>query len=121
MDINELIRLARAGESTSAIARLLGLNWRTVRRYQTWADDQGLLAGDLPDPATLHQLITTTLPTVQPPQQTSSVAAYRDEIARMRERGMEIAAIRSRLEERHGLPVSYSAVWRLVLICSRRT
>jgi transposase len=83
-------------------------------RYRTWANDQGLLAGDLPDPATLHQLIATTLPTVQPPQQTSSVAPYRAEIAAMRERGMEIAAIRSRLEERHGLQVSYSAVWRLV-------
>ena len=62
MDINELIRLARGGESTSAIARMLGLNWRTVMRYRTWADEQGLLTGDLPDPATLHQLIATTLP-----------------------------------------------------------
>lgn len=114
MDINELIRLARAEETTSAIARMLGLNWRTVMRYRTWADDQGLLAGDLPDPATLHQLIATTLPVVHPPQQTSSVAAYRDEIGAMRERGMEIAAIRSRLEERHGHRVSYSAVWRLM-------
>jgi len=114
MEINELIRLARAGESTNTIARMLGLNWRTVMRYRTWADGQGLLAGDLPDPATLHRLIATTLPVVQPPQQTSSVAAYRDEIVQMRERGMEIAAIRSRLEERHGGPISYSAVWRLV-------
>jgi transposase len=114
MDINELIRLARGGESTSAIARMLGLNWRTVMRYRTWADEQGLLAGDPPDPAILHQLIATTLPVVHPPQQTSSVAAYRDEIGAMRERGMEIAAIRSRLEERHGHAVSYSAVWRLV-------
>ena len=54
MDINELLRLVRAGETTSAIARMLGLNWRTVMRYRTWADDQGLLVGDLPDPAALH-------------------------------------------------------------------
>lgn len=114
MDINELLRLVRAGESTSAIARMLGLNWRTVTRYRRWAGEQGLLVGDLPDPATLHQLIAATLPVIQPPQQTSSVAPYREEIAAMRERGMEIAAIRSRLEERHGHPVSYSAVWRLV-------
>jgi transposase len=114
MDINELLRLVRAGENTSAIARLLGLNWRTVRRYRSWADEQGLLVGELPDPATLHQLIATTVPSVQPPQQISSVAPYRAEIAAMRDRGMEIAAIRSRLEERHGQRVSYSAVWRLV-------
>ena len=62
MDIHELLRLVRAGESTSATARMLGLNWRTVTRYRTWADAQGLLTGDLPDPATLHHLIATTLP-----------------------------------------------------------
>jgi transposase len=114
MDINELLRLARAGESTSRIARMLGLNRRTVMRYRAWAEEQELLAGDLPDPAVLHRLIATTLPVVHPPQQTSSVAPYRAEIAEMRDRGMEIAAIRSRLEERHGGPISYSAVWRLV-------
>lgn len=114
MDIHELIRLARAEESTSTIARLLGLNRRTVMRYRAWAEEQGLLAGELPDAGTLHRLIAATLPTVQAPQQISSVAAYRAEIAEMRDRGMEIAAIRSRLEERHGGSISYSAVWRLV-------
>jgi transposase len=114
MEIHELIRLTRAGESTSTIARVLGLNRRTVIRYRGWATEQGLLTGEVPDPGTLQRLIATTLPVVLPPQQTSSVAPYHAEIVVMRERGMEIAAIRSRLEERHGGPVSYSAVWRLV-------
>jgi hypothetical protein len=114
MEINELIRLARAGESSSTIARVLGLNRRTVIRYRGWASEQGLLTGEAPDAAALQRLITTTLPSVPPPQQTSTVAVYGEEIARMRERGMEIAAIRSRLEERHGGSVSYSAVWRFV-------
>jgi transposase len=114
MEINEVIRPARLGETTSAVARMLGLNRRTVMRYRAWAQEQGLLEGTVPDPATLQQLIATTLPVIQPPQQTSSVARYGAEIAGMRERGMEIAAIRSRLEERHGGPISYSAVWRLV-------
>lgn len=114
MDINELIRLVRLGETTSAIARMLGLNRRTVMRYRAWAHDQGLIEGTLPDPVALQQLIITTLPVIQPPQQVSSVARYREEIVGMRERGMEVAAIRSRLEERHGGSISYSAVWRLV-------
>jgi transposase len=119
MEINELIRLARAGESSSTIARVLGLNRRTVIRYRGWASEQGLLTGEAPDAAALQRLITTTLPSVPPPQQTSTVAVYGEEIARMRERGMEIAAIRSRLEERHGGSVSYPlpdgrAVWRFV-------
>lgn len=114
MEIHELIRLARAGESNSTIARVLGLNRRTVIRYRGWASAQGLLSGEIPDPAALHQLLAATLPAAQPPQQISSVVVYRAEIAQMRERRMEIAAIRTRLEERHGHPVSYSAVWRLV-------
>lgn len=114
MDIKELIRLVRAGESNSTIAGLLGVNRRTAIRYRAWASEQGLLVGESLDPATLQQLIVTTLPAVPPPQQTSTVAVYGEEIIQMRERGMEMAAIRSRLEERHGGSISYSAVWRFV-------
>ncbi len=114
MDIRELVRLARAGESNSTIARVLGVNRRTVIRYRGWAGEQGLLSGEVPEPAALQRLLATTLPAVQPPQQVSSVARYREEIAQLRGRGMEVAAIRSRLEERHGHHISYGAVWRLV-------
>ena len=114
MDIKEIIRLLRAGESDRTIARLVDANRRTVVRYREWATDQGLLKGELPAAATLERLLATTLPTLAPPQQTSAVATYGEEIARMRERGMEMAAIRSRLEERHGGSISYSAVWRFV-------
>jgi transposase len=114
MDIRELVRLVRAGESDRQIARLLGHNRRTVIRYRHWAAEQGLLDGDLPSPAALQRLVTETLPPPLPPHQTSSVAPYATEIQTMRSQGMEIAAIRSRLEERHGHPISYSAVWRFV-------
>ena len=114
MDLRELIRLLRARESDRQIAELLGHNRRTIIRYRQWATAQGLLTGDLPTPATLQRLLHDTLPPTLPPQQTSSVARYADEIRVMRERGMEVAAIRGRLEERHGHPISYSAVWRFV-------
>jgi transposase len=114
MDIHELMRLFRAGDSDRQIARLLGHNRRTVARYRSWATEQGLLQGELPSVAELHCRLTTTLPPPVPPQQVSSVAAYAEEIAQLRARGVEIAAIRARLEERHGPPISYSAVWRLV-------
>jgi hypothetical protein len=35
-------------------------------------------------------------------------------IGRNRAQGLELAAIRARLEETHGHPVSYHALWRLV-------
>ena len=114
MDIVELLRLLRAGESERSIRHLLGYNRRTIRRYQTWARQQGLLTGSLPDAAQMTALLDRTLPPTPPPQQVSSVAAYRDEIAALRAQGIEIAAICARLAERHGTPISYSAVWRLV-------
>lgn len=42
------------------------------------------------------------------------MAGFRDEIAALRTQGVAVAAIRARLAERHGEPLSYSAVWRLV-------
>jgi transposase len=114
MDIHELLRLLRAGESERRIRHLLGYNRRTIRRYQAWAAAQDLLRGPLPDTATLQAVLERTLPPTPAPQQTSSVAAYREEIATLRAQGVEVAAIRARLVERHGEPISYSAIWRLV-------
>ena len=114
MDLHELLRLLRAGESERAIRHVLGYNRRTIRRYQGWAREHGLLDGPLPDPAALQALLDQTLPPAPPPQQTSTVAAFRDEIAAFRSQGVEIAAIRARLAERHGEPISYGAVWRSV-------
>lgn len=114
LEIAEVVRLVRAGESDRRIVELLGLNRRTVAKYRSWAQEQGLVEGDLPPARALQEVLDRTLPKVVPPQQSSTVGAYRDEIARMRGRGMEIAAIRSRLEEAHQHAVSYSAIWRLV-------
>jgi len=113
VEILELLRLVRAGESNSSIAQLLGCNRRTVIKYRAWAREQGLLSGPLPAAGALERLLATTLPPSLPPQQRSSVAPYREEIRRLREQGVEYAAIRARLEERHGHPVSYNAVRRL--------
>lgn len=114
LEIAEVVRLLRAGESDRRIVELLGLNRRTVAKYRIWANEQGLLEGTLPAARTIQELLDQTLPKVVPPQQTSTVAAYQDEIVQMRKRGMEIAAIRTRLEETHQKGVSYSAIWRLV-------
>jgi transposase len=114
LDIAEVVRLLRAGESDREVVELVGLNRRTVAKYRVWAQEQGLLEGALPTARALQELLERTLPKVVPPQQISSVGAYREEILGMRERGMEIAAIRTRLEEAHQVPVSYSAIWRLV-------
>lgn len=114
MDLLELLRLLRAGESDRAVRDRLGLNRRTVAKYRVWATEQGFLEGALPALGEVRRRLAATQPAVLPPQQTSSVARYTEEIAGYRARGMEVAAIRGRLEEVHGHPISYSAVWRLV-------
>jgi transposase len=114
MEIQELVRLLRAGASDRDVVKLLGLNRRTVAKYRAWAQSQGLLEGPLPSGGELERRLAATLPVALPPQQTSTVERYRDEVVAYRARGMEATAIRARLEEAHGHPVSYSAVWRLV-------
>ena len=115
MDVMELVRLLRMGESDRAIAACLGHTRRSIARYRVWAQEQGLLQKEeAPTAAAVHRLLAQTLPVTPPPQQTSTVATYREEILAYRARGMEVAAIRGRLEEVHGQPVSYMAVWRLL-------
>jgi hypothetical protein len=114
MDISELVRLLRAGESDRTITQLLGHNRRTIAKYRVWAREQGVLRGAIPSSSDLHTLLARTLPATAPPQQTSTLAPYRAEVLAYRARGMEMAAIRGRLEEQHGHPVSYAAVRRLV-------
>jgi hypothetical protein len=78
IEITELVRLLRSGESDRTIARVLGHNRRTVIRYRTWATEQGILEGAMPDSRTLDRLLAETLTPPPPPQQTSSVAGYTD-------------------------------------------
>jgi transposase len=114
MDIVEVVRVLRAGASDRALTHLLGHNRRTIAKYRAWAEQQGLLEGPLPSAGEMQRLLAQTLPRTCPPQQTSTLAPYREEIAALRAQGVEMAAIRARLEERHGHQVSYSAVRRLV-------
>jgi transposase len=117
MDVMELVRLLRMGESDRSIAGCLGHTRRSIARYRAWAQEQGLLQKEQKEAlaaAEVHRLLAQTLPLTPPPQQTSTVVTYRDEILDYRARGMEVAAIRGRLEEVHGQPVSYMAVWRLL-------
>jgi FixJ family two-component response regulator len=43
MDIREMLRHMRRGQSNRAVARALGIDRKTVARYRTWATEQGLL------------------------------------------------------------------------------
>jgi transposase len=113
MDIREILRRLRKGQSNRAVAKALGVDRKTVGRYRHWATEQGLLHGPLPPLSELHQLVKETLNTALPPQNVSSVERYREQVEKLRRDGVEMAAIHERLKER-GYTGSYSAVYRFV-------
>jgi transposase len=113
MDIQEVIRRVRAGQSDRAIHQDLGLHRDTVRKYRRWVEEQGLLEGELPDLATLQQVVEETLSLPRPPQNESSVEPFREVVEQLRAAGVEIKAIHQRLQER-GYHGSYQSVWRFV-------
>ena len=85
MEIREILYRVRRGESDRAISRDLKLNRKTVRKYREWGAEQGLLEGELPSQAELHQRLEATLPAVAPPQQVSSVEPYREQVVAPRD------------------------------------
>lgn len=92
MEISELVRLFRSGESDHRIQATSAYNRRTVAKHRQRAKAQGLLEGKTVESGRLHELLTRTLPAPLPPQQHSTVERYREQIVALRARGMEIAA-----------------------------
>ena len=76
VDIREILRRLRKGQSNRAVAKALGIDRKTVGRYKHWAAEQRLLQGQLPPLSELHQLVKETLNTTLPPQNVSSVERY---------------------------------------------
>ncbi|MFC2023781.1 IS21 family transposase [Chloroflexota bacterium] len=113
MDIREVLRQMREGQSDRAVAKATGMDRKTVARYRSWATEQGLLAGRLPPLGELHRLLEETVPSAPPPQNVSSVEPYGELVVELRKRRVEIAAIYQRLRER-GYSGSYSSVRRFV-------
>jgi transposase len=113
MDVREILRHLRLGQSNRAVAKALGIDRKTVSRYRTWATEQGLMEGPLPHLTELHKLVEETLSSAPPPQNTSSVEPFRGIVVKLRQEGVEVAATCERLKER-GYTGSYSSVYRFV-------
>jgi transposase len=113
MDVREILRHLRLGQSNRAVAKALGIDRKTVSRYRTWATEQELMEGPLPHLSDLHKLVEETLNSAPPPQNTSSVEPFREVVVRLRQEGVEVAATCERLKER-GYTGSYSSVYRFV-------
>jgi len=113
MDVREIIHRLRAGNSKRKIAQEMDLNWRTVKKYATWAEQEQLLTGELPALEELQQRFVAAFPKTATPQNQSSVAEHREYVIQLRKESVEIAAILQRLQER-GYKGSYASVHRFV-------
>ncbi len=89
------------------------MNWRTVKKYAVWAEEEKLLNGKLPPMDEIQQRFSTAFPPFPAPQNQSSVMDYQGYVMQLRKEGVEIAAICQRLWER-GYAGSYSSVYRFV-------
>lgn len=113
MDVHALLRRVRAGESNHAIARAMHLSRNTIKKYRDWFVAENLVTGPLVDLAELHQRLQDTFGDGNPPQNHSSIEAYRSEIQRLFEQGLRPRLIFQKLSERAAFTASESAVYRL--------
>ena len=118
MNLHELLRRLRAGESRNAIVRAMHVSPHTVAKYYDWAAAQHLLSGPLPDLTALEALRAETLNANRPQRHPneSSLEPYRAEISALLERGRETMTIWRILKQQHPaqFTASPSAVYRLV-------
>lgn len=94
--LQELVRLHRMGRTQRQIERELRMSRHTISSALRALDAAGLLDGDpaaLPEAPALKQAMAGDEPPPLPPQQISSVEAWRSDIERLRRRGAGPTAI----------------------------
>lgn len=118
--LQEFVRLHRMGTTSRDLARMLKMSRNTLRDYCRDLGKAGLLDGDpddLPALETLKAAVLEQRPPASPPQQSSTLEAYRDAVAKMLDRDAGPKAIYDKLRVDHqDFTASLSAVKRL---CAR--
>jgi transposase len=102
------------GEPDRRIARDLGVSRNTVARYRGWAQQRGLLAGELPPLEAMAKLLQPVEAQPRPPHEQSQVEPFREQVQALRQRGVEGQAIWQILVDQHGFTGSYSAIKRFL-------
>jgi len=114
LDVREMLRRLRLGESARAVAKGLAVSRNTVREYVGWFEAEGLLAGDaaaLPGAAELRERLARAEPRATPPR----LMPYRDEIADLIGAGLQVKIAWERFSSAHpDQRASYTAFRRFV-------
>jgi transposase len=118
VDVVELLRHWQAGDNVSQMARALGLDRKTVRKYVGRAEAAGMAPGDAPlSQAEWAERVRAWFPELIDPRARSSVhgqiAPFHDYIAEHLPE-TTLATIHQRLRDEHGLAVSVASLRRYV-------
>ena len=121
LDVREIVRRLKIGQTDRAIRRDLGVARKTIAKYRALAQRQGLLDGPLPDPGDLDRLLGQMVPEAPAASQSFKAAAYHPVIVKLLDDQVEMMTIYTRLREDHGFDGSYSALRRYVEHLKRTT
>ena len=113
MDIREILRQVRAGESDWQIHKAVGVNRRTIRKYREWAQHEGLLSGALLPIEELEKRLQQSFPETSPPHQQSTLEPYRELVEKLHGEGVSGKVIWQRVQEQ-GYRGSIGAVYRFL-------
>lgn len=114
LDVREVLRRLKAGETDRAIARALSVARKTVGRYRDRAQAEGWLSGELPSTFELELRLKAMVPKCALPRQPFKAADHKDRIKTLVDDGVQSKAIYQRLREDHKFLGSYSSVYRYV-------
>jgi transposase len=115
LDVRELVRRVRAGQTDRAIARELGVARKTVTKYRGVAARANLLEGPLPSAGELKARLDGILLPSPPPRPAFKAAIHRERIQAWRKDGVGPRPIFERLRDEHGYAGSYASVYRYVI------
>jgi transposase len=114
LDIREILRRIRLGQTEREIARDLEVARKTVAKYRKWGQQEGLLVPEgLVEAGELVRRLEGGGEGPHPGP-VSIVAPLREVVERLRQRKVEMRAIHQILRDEHEFAGSYSAVKRFV-------
>jgi transposase len=121
LDVREIIRRLKLGESDRDIARDLGVGRRTLKKYRELALREGWLQGtDLPSAEEIQQKVAPEAPPAIPGPK-SCAEPFKDKVLKLHHAGVEMMAIWSILKQEDQFTGSYSAIRRLIYRLAPRT
>ncbi len=118
LDVREVLRRLRAGQSDRAVARDLGGARKTVQRYRVLAEGQGWTQGELPPIEELNRMLIAGEPKSPFPEVSFKAAPWQERIEQLRKDGVEVKTILERLRP-FGFRGSYSSLYRFVVHLER--